>query len=174
MNNLVSNKPDTKQRPVPYFKIIISSWLVIGTLDILLAILQSVIYGGSPVRMLQFIASGVFGKQAFSGGVLFALYGLLLHYCIAFVWAALFFKFYHELKLVTKNRLFTGVIYGILVWVIMNIIVMPLSNTPPVKFHLIKTIISVLVIVAAIGLPLSFIANKFFSKGEAASKVNNV
>ena len=165
MNEPISGKPVASQLRVSLVKIIVTSWLIVGTFDILFAIAQTLINGGKPIKMLQFIASGVFGRQAFSGGVAFAVYGLALHYFIAFIWTFLFFKVYPKLNLVAKNKILTGVVYGIIIWIVMSMIVLPLSNTPRLNFNLGKSIISALILIAAIGLPLSIIANRYFSTG---------
>lgn len=174
MKEPISVKPVIKfQLLGSLFKIILSMWLIAGTFDICIAILQTLASGGKPIRMLQFIASGIFGPKAFSGGVLFAIYGLLLHYVIAYIWVLLFFKVYNKLGLLRKNRILAGIMYGLFIWIFMNLIVMPISNTPSIKFSMVKAVISMLVIIGAIGIPLSFVANKFFSKGVALKEVHN-
>ena len=46
----------------------------------------------------------------------------------------------------------------------MNMVILPISNTPQLKFSRVKSIISMLVIIVAIGLPLSIIAKTYYSK----------
>ena len=40
-------------------KLIVKSWLIVGSLDITAAIIQTLIYKGSILNLMQFIASGV-------------------------------------------------------------------------------------------------------------------
>ena len=144
-------------------KAIAWSGLLVGTLDIAAAIVQILLKGGSPIRMFQFIASGVLGDASFSGGVPSAIYGLVFHFCIAMGWTILFFLAFPRLPFLAKNRILTGAVYGIFVWLMMNHVILPLSNTPPLAFKLIPAVISLLIIIGAVGLPLSFLANRYYS-----------
>lgn len=142
---------------------ILLAGLLVGTLDILAASIQTLIYGRNPLDMLKFVASGVFGNEALTGGLAFSFYGLFFHYCIAMGWTILFFLVFPKLDFLSKNRVLTGLGYGLFVWVCMSQIVLPLSNTPSFPFRLSGAIIAVMILMAAIGLPLSFIASKYYS-----------
>ncbi|MFZ2905765.1 MAG: hypothetical protein WAZ98_06135 [Cyclobacteriaceae bacterium] len=145
-------------------KPILLAGLIVGTLDITAAIIQTLIAGGDPMKMLQFIASGVFGREAFEGGTIYSFYGLFFHYCIATGWTILFFLIYPKLKTTLKNTGTIGVVYGLFVWLMMNRVVLPISNTPPIAFKISKALVSALVLIVAIGLPLSFLANKYYTR----------
>jgi hypothetical protein len=147
-------------------KAILSAGLVAGTLDISAATIQTLLNGGDPLKMLQFVASGVFGKEAFSGGLPYSILGLIFHYIIAFIWTVIFFLVFPRIKLLSKSRLLTGLGYGLFVWFIMNRVVLPLSNISPRPFNLNQAIIGMTILIIAIGLPLSFMAGKYYSKGE--------
>ncbi|HXB93468.1 MAG TPA: hypothetical protein VNU72_14315, partial [Puia sp.] len=72
--------------------------LIAGTLDASAAIISYYLHGGhQPARIFRFIASGVFGKQATSGGTDMVVYGVLFHYFIAFCFTAVFFILYPRL-----------------------------------------------------------------------------
>jgi hypothetical protein len=149
------------------FKAILSAGLLVGTLDISAAIIQTLINKRDVIKLFQFIASGVFGvAQSFSGGLTFAFYGFVFHYFIAFSWTVLFFMAYPRLRFLSINKILSGVGYGLFVWLIMNKVILPLSNTPPIPFVLTKAILAAAILVVAIGLPLSFIANSYYSKQE--------
>jgi uncharacterized membrane protein YagU involved in acid resistance len=136
----------------------------VGTLDITAAIVQTLIYKGNIIRLFQFIASGVFGTGSFSGGLPFAFYGLIFHYGIAFCWTVIFFVAYPRVKFLSENKIVAGLCYGLFVWLIMNRVVLPLSNIPPRAFELTRAALAALILIAAIGLPLSFLAASFYSK----------
>ncbi|MEO8472446.1 MAG: hypothetical protein ABI477_09635 [Chryseolinea sp.] len=144
---------------------ILISWLIVGTLDMSAAVIQTLINGGNPVKMLQFIASGVFGTNAFTTEMPYALLGVVFHYIIAFGWTLLFFFLYPRLEFLSWNTIATGFLYGLLVWTIMNQVILRLANTPPIKFVFMKAIIATLILVFAIGVPLSFMAKKYFRNG---------
>jgi hypothetical protein len=66
------------------FSKILKAGLIVGTLDILAAFIQYAIKTGkNPTVVLKFIASGVFGKEAFNGGTMMNVYGLIFHFVIA-------------------------------------------------------------------------------------------
>jgi hypothetical protein len=83
-----------------------------------------------PLNVFRFIASGVFGSLAFSGGVPMAFRGIGFHYIIAAGWTILFFWLEGRFLFVTTNWIISGVIYGIFVWLMMNLDVVPLSLVP--------------------------------------------
>ncbi|WP_133272023.1 hypothetical protein [Hymenobacter radiodurans] len=70
--------------------------LLAGTLDISAAMTNfAVSTGGSPLRVLPYVASGVFGKAAFSGSPLMLVWGLVFHFSIALVFTVFFFGSTH-------------------------------------------------------------------------------
>lgn len=144
-------------------EIILLAGFLVGTLDILAAIIQTYLYGGKAVKIFRYIASGVFGEDSFTGGLSYAFYGAAFHYLIAFVWTILFFLLYPRINLLKQNRLLTGVGYGVFIWIIMNLVVLPLSNVPRSSFDLISAATGMLVLIAAVGLPLSYLVSRFFA-----------
>lgn len=144
-------------------KTILLTGLLVATLDILAAFVDYYINTGkNPSGVLKFIASGVLGKTAFSGGSGTLLMGLLFHYIIAFLFTFLFFGLYSRLSLMRKRWIATGIIYGVVIWTVMNLIVMPLSNTPHLPFKAARMIKAILILIFMIGIPLSFIGHKYF------------
>jgi len=135
--------------------------LIVGTLDILAACVQTLINGRDPIQMLKFIASGIFGTSAFTGGPVYAIYGLFFHYCIAAIWTTLFFLIYPKVGFLSRHKILTGVSYGILVSIVMSGAVLPLSNAPGLAFTIKGAAISSAILIVAIGLPLTFLAGKF-------------
>src|SRR6266571_7778290 len=61
-----------------------------GVLDITAALIVYGYFGAKPVPLLQGIASGLLGPEAFQGGLATALLGLLCHFVIAFGAATVF------------------------------------------------------------------------------------
>ncbi len=135
---------------------LVRAWLVVATLDILAAIIQTLAGGGSLERLGQYIASGVFGPSAFKGGLLYAVTGYLFHYGIAFGWTALFFFLYPRLKVMSRHWLVTGIGYGSFVWFMMNRVILPLSNVPQGPVDLSRAALACAVLIVAIGLPLAW------------------
>lgn len=140
---------------------VIAAGLLVGTLDIGAAFLLALSNGREPIRVLHFIASGVFGESAFSDAGKYAALGLLFHYAIAMTWTALFFLASSKIRSAGDRRVITGILYGCVCWLVMNLVVLPLSNTPPIPFNLKSAMIGAAVLVVAVGLPVSFLAARF-------------
>jgi hypothetical protein len=144
-------------------KTVIITGLIAGVLDATGAIIHYLSVGRKdPVRIFNFIASGVFGKDALTGGLPFAFLGLIFHLIIATIWATIFFFLYPRLRLYTKNWIVVGLLYGIAVWIGMNLIVVPLSNTPPMTRTPSGMIIGAIVLMICIGLPCAYSASRYF------------
>lgn len=140
---------------------ILYTGLLAGTLDGLAAILQHFVKGGSsPQVIFKFISSGVFGKFAFVGGLEMILFGVLFHYIIACIWTTLFFIIYPKIKIRT-SWLVAGLVYGIIVWCGMNLVVLPLSNTPPLNREWMQSLVGMLILIVAIGWPIAWNQKNF-------------
>lgn len=138
---------------------VLKAGLIVGTLDILAAFLHFYLKTGrNPLAVLPFIASGVFGKKAFTGGTEMKVLGLLFHYLIATTWAFIFYYVLLRLSLFRRSWVATGIIYGLLVWCVMNLVVLPLSNTPSRPFNWENALIGMGILVVCIGLPLAYMA----------------
>jgi hypothetical protein len=151
-------------------RMIILTGLLVGTLDAILATLDFLLIAGGrhPGTIFKYIASAVYGRTAFAGGAAMIGMGILFHYCIAFSFTILFFLLYPRLPILTRNRLLTAIIYALLVWCIMNILVVPVTNAPPQPFHLSGAIIGACILVFSVGLPVSFMAYKYYRQPAAA------
>jgi len=131
---------------------------LVGTLDITAAIINFLAQGGEDIsRIFKFIASGIFGQMAFEKGNSIILMGLLFHYLIAFLWTALFFYGYNRLKLRKVNAYIIGLLYGLIIWCVMNLLVLPLSNTPKHTQDLSQILMGMLILILCVGLPISII-----------------
>ncbi|PWT77145.1 MAG: hypothetical protein C5B59_04900 [Bacteroidetes bacterium] len=151
-------------RPPKFFKTVTLAGLLVGTMDISAAIIQFLIQTGrSPARIFWFIASGILGRSAYTGGALTAIFGLALHYLIAFCFTFLFFLLYPRLAFLSKSIVVSGILYGAFIWVIMNLIVVPLSNAQKFGFSLTQSLIAAGILIVAIGIPLSIIAKRYYS-----------
>ena len=144
-------------------KLILLAGLLAGTLDISSAFVDYYIATGkNPVGILNYVASGLLGDAAFGEGTMFPLLGLLLHYIIAMSFTFFFFYIYSKLSLQKINWILTGILYGIFIWLVMNLVVVPLSNTTKYPFTSFRIIKSMLILIVMIALPLSFTAKKYF------------
>ena len=145
-------------------KTILLSGFTAGTLDILAAffvysVLMQVV---SPIQILGHVASGVFGKTIIGNETTTALIGLLFHFTIALVFATAYFFVYPYVKFLHYNKIISGLLYGMFVWLIMNFVVVPLSNASHAPFALNSALRAALILMLCIGLPISFIIAKHY------------
>ena len=98
-----------------------------GTLDILAAFAMSW-PRVAPARVLQSIASGLLGRSAFQGGARTAAVGLLLHFVIATGAAAAYYVASRQWTLLRSRPIACGQAYGVVVYLVMNLVVLPLSQ----------------------------------------------
>jgi len=133
--------------------------LTVGTLDGLDAIVFFGLRGASPVRIFQSIAGGLLGRAAsVSGGLPTAALGLVLHYFIAFVIVTTFVLASKRLTVLTRHPIWSGLLYGVGVYLVMNLIVIPLSALGRGAFVLPVVANGVLIHMFGVGLPSSLFA----------------
>lgn len=147
---------------------VVKAFLIAGTADIILALIKYYLEtGNSPLRVLHFIASGVLGNKAFEGGFVPAAIGLTIHYIVTFGWTFAFYKIYPFLPDYKKYKIITGIIYAIIIWLLMNLVVLPLSLTPTIPFNALQMVYGMIILMVAVGIPLSFIIGKYYEKYES-------
>jgi hypothetical protein len=136
----------------------IRAGLIVGTLDITAACIQYYLKTGKgPAGVLKFVASGIFGKTAFTDGLAMPVLGLLFHFIAAFSFTFFFFWLTNKTPALLKIIVLTGIFYGIFIWTVMNMIVLPLSNTPTIPFILMNALIAASILIICIGIPLAFL-----------------
>ena len=139
---------------------ILFTGLLAGTLDILSAIYF--LGKGNATAILKFVASGAFGKTALEGSNEMAFYGLFFHYFIAFSFTILFFYAYPRLAVLRKNKIIVGLLYGVFVWAVMNLIVLRFTQILPRPFTLLGVTKNMGILMYAIGLPIAWFTNRFY------------
>ncbi len=157
------------RRPGNQFWItILKAGLLVGTFDILAAFIKYYISTyKNPLNVLTFVASGVFGKKAYTTGSSMMIWGAVFHFVIAMGFTLLFFIIYPVLIKFLKSKVLFGILYGIFIWIVMNLLVLPLTNAPPLSMNVNQIIIGSLILITIIGLPLSFMAGKYYSESHA-------
>ncbi len=142
--------------------------LIGGILDISDALVFYAIRGVPPERLLQGIARGLLGAQAMQGGWATAMLGLGLHFLIAFTAATVYFAASRKLQMLRERPVVSGLLYGIAVFLFMNLIVVPLSaihRSPTAMFSFsIVSANAVLALMLFIGLPIALAVNRYASE----------
>ena len=126
---------------------------VIGTLDILYAIAFWYPRGVAPERIFQSIAAGIYGPASFSLGTHSVAIGAALHYFIALCIVLVYWIASRRFEVLVRRPIVSGSAYGVLVYLVMNYVVIPLSATKRPAFLLSWVVCSVLVHAFLIGVP---------------------
>jgi len=138
---------------------ILAGGLIAGTIDIGAAALINWI---SPAIILRFIASGLIGPQARQLGASGALLGLLLQWLMGVIIAAVFVLgafLIGPARLASDRRwIAAGLIYGVVVFLVMNYVVMPLSALHRVPHFTPASAIENLLAMLLFGLIVAFCA----------------
>ncbi len=144
------------------YRAILFGGLLAGTLDLTSAFIVTAFKSGNYVGMLQGIASGVLGKDSFTGGAATATLGVLVHFTIAFIWTIIFYAASRRIKFLTAQPIISGVIYGILVYTLMYHLIVPLSAAPFKMPHTADAIaLNVFIHIICIGLPIALVVRRF-------------
>ena len=141
---------------------------IAGTLDIMFAISFAAANGVAASRVLQSVASGLLGDAAFSGGASTAAAGLACHFGLAFLWALLFLVAARNWPALVRRPLLSGVAFGVVVFLCMRLVVLPLSAFPrPVTFKPLATALDLSSHMFLFGLPIAWAASKSIVRGVA-------
>jgi len=147
------------------WKQICKAAFIAGCLDITAACIQAWLAKGiTPEVVLKYIASGVFGKDAFSGGIGYILFGLLVHFAIAFACTFIYFLAYPKLKFLHIHILLSSLLIAVIAWAITTRLIIPLSNIRPAPFNITKALTAIVILYVCIGLPVSYFAKRYYSK----------
>lgn len=108
---------------------VLSGGLIAGTLDIGSACLINSL---PPRVILKSIASGVLGAASFHDGLRADLAGLGLQWAMSLLIAAIYAVAASRCAALGRRSILGGIAYGVLIFLIMNYVVVPLSAAP---FH---------------------------------------
>src|SRR5215470_5963452 len=136
--------------------------LIAGTMDITAAILTYKIRNNvPPIRILQSVASGLLGKDAYAGGVKTAALGLFLHFVIAFGATTVFFLASRKLPWMIQYAAIVGIVYGMVVHQFMQQVVLPLSAFHKPPFNFTALVIGLITHIVCVGLPIALSVRHF-------------
>jgi uncharacterized membrane protein YagU involved in acid resistance len=148
-----------------FWKAVLLTTLVAGTLDIIAAHIHVTITSGQfPTKMFYAIAGGAIGqKTAFSGGPLVFVLGVFIHYFISLCFTLFFFLVYPAVYKVLPNKYVNGLLFTLFAWLTMNFIVLPLTALPQKPFILnINKVIGFLIFIVVFGMPISIMTDKYY------------
>jgi hypothetical protein len=139
--------------------------LFAGTLDIGENLIFNLTRGVSPATVFQYIACGLIGPVAFQGGFASICLGVVLHYLIALFWTALFYLASLRLTIARRHVVLIGLIYGLVIYLTMNLVVFPSSRAPHSHPISPASIVNgVLALMLCIGLPVSIVTSRYLTR----------
>jgi len=144
------------------FQPIFLGGLIAGTLDLTAACVYSWLRANvSPITVFQAIASGVLGRESFTGGAKTAVLGVALHFLIATVATAVFYFVSRKWLFLVEHPIVAGLLYGIPVYLVMNFVVLPLSQVQMRPQPISVRIVNLVILMFCIGLPIALIVRRF-------------
>lgn len=147
---------------------VLAGALLAGTLDLAFTMSFWGLKADMPaLRFLQRVASGLLGPAAFDGGLSTAGYGLALHYGIAFTMALVYFLAARRSAVLRRRPILSGAVYGLMLYLIMNLVVVPLSAASPPSMDPMWVASSVAVHVLLIGIPIAIFVRLALESGRA-------
>ncbi len=133
--------------------------LVAGTLDILFAVILTLYFGREPGNMLRYVASGPFPfatEWEAAGAVL----GLIVHFTLMAIMASVFVFAARRYLDILESPLKWGLIYGLVTYVMMNWIVVPLRFDAPLPLKPLPIATQLFAHIFLVGLPIAWITAK--------------
>ena len=135
--------------------------LLSGTLDLTATSTLMSTQGVPLRRLLQTIASGAIGVSSFQHGKKTAVLGFFFHFLIAFSAAFVYYILSRKLTALIDSPLFSGVVYGSAVHLVMSRIVLPLSAAPKRTFSPKAFLTQLIIHIFCVGLPIALIISRF-------------
>lgn len=143
------------------FDTILYGGLAVGILDGLFALIfYGLILGVKPLRIFQSVASGVLGRASFEGGTQTFLLGILLHFLVATCIAAVYYMASLKLPVLIHRAVICGLVYGMIAYIVMNYVVIPLSAASSGRFSLRTFLPAFIGHAFLVGLPVALIARQ--------------
>ena len=131
-----------------------------GTLDILLAMILTVLFGREIGNMLRYVASGPI-PQATEMGPGGAVLGLIVHYGLMAIMAAVLMAFARHRPQYLDRPILLGIVYGLITYVVMNLIVVPLRFDAPLPPKPLSIATQLFAHICLVGIPMALVAAKY-------------
>ena len=142
------------------FESIVYGGLLVGVLDGLDALIFFGLRGSKPAGIFQFIASGLLGRAAFSGGWKTTLLGVLLHFVVAFTLAAIYYSLSLAFPILIRRAVLAGLVYGPIAHIVMSFVVTPLSAAPKLPLRLAPFVNGIVGHALLVGLPIALLTRR--------------
>lgn len=135
--------------------------LAVGVLDGLFALIfYGLVSGVRPLRIFQSVAAGLLGRAAFDGGTPTFMLGVLLHFVVATCIAAVYYAASLKSPVLIRRAVACGLVYGLLAYLVMNYVVIPLSAAAAGRFSLRTFLPAFIAHAFLVGLPVALLARR--------------
>ena len=133
---------------------------VSGTLDILFAMILTVLFGREIGNMLRYVGSGPFPaatEMGFAGAVL----GLLVHFALMAIMAAALMLVARQRPQLLERPVLLGIVFGLITYAIMNLIVVPVRFEVPLPPSARSIGTQLFAHIVLVGIPMALIAARY-------------
>lgn len=142
---------------------IVLGGVIVGIADAIVYhwLISSVLERNPLASVYQYLASGALGMAAFEGGIGTVLLGVFFHLLVSLVVAAAFILSADRIPLLRRHPIPGALVYGFGVFIVMNMIVLPLSAAPPLPAPTMsQLIVMILDHLLVVGLPLGILVRR--------------
>ena len=136
--------------------------LVCGTLDVLYPTTLAVLRGKDLAAVWKGVASGPF-PGASDWGTSGIVTGLAVHFAIMAIMVAVYMLVARSRPALLARPVLAGIAYGVITYVVMNLIVLPLRFGAPLPPPALSIALQLGAHILLVGLPIAFIARKYLA-----------
>ena len=133
---------------------------VAGTLDILFAMILTVLFGREIGNMLRYVGSGAF-PQATDMGTSGAILGLLVHFGLMAIMATVYVLAARRIPVLIEKPIQWGVFYGLATYVVMNWLVVPMRFNTPLPPSALSMATQLFAHIVLVGIPIALVTARY-------------
>ena len=133
---------------------------VSGTLDIMFAMVLTVVFGREIGNMLRYVGSGPF-PEATDMGASGAILGLIVHFALMAIMATVYVLAARRIPALVERPVQWGVLYGLATYVVMNWLVVPMRFGTPLPPSPLSMATQLFAHIALVGIPIALIAARY-------------
>ena len=134
--------------------------LICGILDAIYPTVLTLLRGRDPAAMWRGVASGPF-PEASQWGPAGAALGLATHFTLMAIMVVVFMLAARERPALLDRPVLSGVVYGLITYVVMNLIVVPLRFGTPLPSAPAEIASQLFAHIVLVWLPIAFIARRY-------------
>lgn len=149
---------------------VLAGGILAGAIDLAYAFVFYGAQGVAPTRILQSIASGLLGRDAYDSVFPAVPIGIGAHFFILIVAAAMYYAASRRIELLRRRAYVAGMLFGVAIYCTMHYVVVPLSAAPHFKSTWMSFLSDLSVHVLLLG-PAISLSVRYFDRLPTASAV---